>query len=153
MLNDDHDDDETPADIDPGLDADFAEIDADHDDAEAPEAPAKPRDVAPKKKPAARRKAAKAAPKAKAAKARATPAVKPAPAKKAAKKAAKAAKKKAAKTAARSTPPPSDLTAVKAGAHTLWVSTELAAVLTSKDQRKLKALLKRAEKRRKSKKS
>ncbi len=41
---------------------------------------------------------------------------------------------------------------VKAGAHTLWVSKDLAGALTSKDRRKLKALLKRAEKRRKAQK-
>ncbi len=154
MLNDDQDDD-TPVDTDPELGEDFAEIDAEGDE---PEAPAPPRRAAAKKKPAARTKTAKAAPKAstlKAAspKAAAKPPKKSASSKKAAKKAAKAAKKQARKAPAKSATPPGDLTAVKAGAHTLWVSKDLAAALTSKDQRKLKALLKRAEKRRKSKKA
>ena len=68
-------------------------------------------------------------------------------------KPAKAAKAK--KAAVKSRPRlrrHADLTGVKAGAHTLWVSKDLAGALTSKDRRKLKALLKRAEKRRKAQK-
>jgi len=69
-----------------------------------------------------------------------------------AKKPATAAKKRAVKKSAKAAAPPADLTGVKAGAHTLWVSKDLGGALTSKDRRKLKALLKRAEKRRKAQK-
>ncbi len=58
MPNDDQDDD-TPVDTDPELGADFAEIDAEGDE---PDAPAPPRRAAAKKKAAGRKKAAKAAP-------------------------------------------------------------------------------------------
>ena len=147
MFNDE--DDDTPVAVDPELDTEIADAEgADEDDeADVTVAARKPK-RAGAKKPAA----GKAASKAKARKP-AKSVTKAAPAKAAAKppkKAAKAAKKPAAKKAAKSPAPPAGLTGVKAGAHTLWVSKDLARALTSKDRRKLKALLKRAEKRRKS---
>ena len=109
----------------------------------ASEAPPRAKPSRPRKRAATKKapvKAAKAAPK-------------PAPAKAAAKsskKAAKATAKKSAKKSAKAATPPTDLTGVKAGAHTVWVTKELARSLTSKDRRKLKAVLKRAEKRKKT---
>jgi hypothetical protein len=143
MFNDDQDDD-APVDIDTEPDADLVEADMTEEEPEAPQARGPVRRRA--KKPAKAKKAAKA-PKAPPAKATAKAQKKP----KASKKAARAAKKKAGKASAKPATPPGDLTGVKAGLHTLWVSKELAGALTSKDRRKLKALLKRAEKRRKSK--
>jgi hypothetical protein len=90
------------------------------------------------KRPAARKKAPvvtkKAAPKV--AVAKAAP-----PTKNAAKSAA--GKKKPGKAAV----PPAGLTRVQVGGHVVWVTRELASVLTAKDRKKLRAVLKRAEKR------
>ena len=144
MFNDE--DDDTPVEVDPELDTELADAESgdEDDEADVMVAARKPRHAGAKKA-AAKAKAQKPA---KAAK-------KLAPAKAAAKspkKAAKAAKKSAATKKAKAPAPPPDLTGVKAGAHTLWVSKDLAGALTSKDRRKLKALLKRAEKRRKTQK-
>jgi hypothetical protein len=142
MFNDE--DDDMPAEVDP--DAEIADADGGDDDADITPAARKPKRAAAKK-PTATKAAAKAR--------KAKSVTKAAPVKAAAKpprKAAKAAKKPAAKKAAKAPVPPADLSGVKAGAHTLWVSKDLARALTSKDRRRLKALLKRAEKRRKSKK-
>ena len=150
MFNDE-DDDATVA-VDPELDTELADADGgdEDDEADVTVAARKP------KRAAAKKAVAKATVKAKAAKP-AKSVKKAAPAKaasKPAKKPAKAAKatKPAAKKAAKAPAPPAGLSGVKAGAHTLWVSKDLARALTSKDRRKLKALLKRAEKRGKSKK-
>jgi hypothetical protein len=137
MFNDE--DDDMPAEVDPDAETEGA----DEDDADITPAARKPKRAAAKKPTAT--KAAKAR--------KAKSVTKAAPVKAAAKpprKAAKAAKKPAAKKAAKAPVPPTALSGVKAGAHTLWVSKDLARALTSKDRRKLKALLKRAEKRRKS---
>jgi hypothetical protein len=151
MFNDE--DDDTPVAVDPELDTEIADAEGgdEDDEADVTAAARKPK-RAGAKKPAAR----KAASKAKARKP-ARPVTKATPAKVEAKppkkpaKPAKATKKTAAKKA-KAPAPPSDLTGVKAGAYTLWVPKDLAGALTSKDRRKLKALLKRAGKRRKSKK-
>ena len=148
MFNDE--DDDTPVAVDPELDTEIADAEgADKDDeADARVAARKP------KRAGATKVAAKAAAKAKARKP-ARSVAKAAPVKaasKPAKKSAKAPKKRAVKKAVKVAAPPADLRGVKAGAHTLWVSKDLAGALTSKDRRKLKALLKRAEKRRKAQK-
>ena len=146
MFNDDEDDD-TPVEIEPDVESDLADADsvAAEDEETAAPAPSKSKRPAARKKTRAKaRKAAKAG-----AKAAAKPAKKAAAAPK---KAAKASKKKTSGKPAKAATPPADLTGVKAGAHTLWVSKNLAGVLTSKDRRKLKALLRRAEKRQKAKK-
>ena len=148
MFNNDEDDD-APVAVDPELDTEIEDVEgADEDDeADVTAAARKPKRAAKAKKAAAKakaRKPAKSVTKAAPAKAASKPAKKPA-------KAANA-KKRAVKKAAKATAPPADLTGVKAGAHTLWVSKDLAGALTSKDRRKLKALLKRAEKRRKAQK-
>ena len=153
MFNNDEDDD-TPVAVDPELDTEIADAEgADEDDeADVAAAARKPKRAGAKAKKAADKAAAKAkarkparsVTKAAPAKAASEPAKKPA-------KAAKA-KKRPVKKAAKATAPPADLTGVKAGAHTLWVSKDLAGALTSKDRRRLKALLKRAEKRRKAQK-
>jgi hypothetical protein len=150
MFNDDEDDD-TPVEIEPDVESDLADVDSSdvvEDEEAAAPAPSKSKRPAARNKRGKARKAAKAAQKAaaksaakKSKKAAATP-----------KKAAKGSKKKTSGKPARSATPPADLTGVKAGAHTLWVSKNLAGVLTSKDRRKLKALLRRAEKRQKAKK-
>ena len=126
MINDDE---LTPSD----LDMDFAAEPDDELDAPAPKArTARPkRPTAGKKAPVVTKKAA---PKVAAAKAAV-------PAKKAAK--STAAKKKAGKAAV----PPAGLTRVQVGGHVVWVTRELARVLTAKDRKKLRAVLKRAEKR------
>ena len=141
MFNNDEDDD-TPVAVDPELDTEIADAEgADEDDEADVAAARKPKRAGAKAKKAAGKAAAKA-------KARkpARSVTKAAPAKAASKPAKKPAK------AAKATAPPADLTGVKAGAHTLWVSKDLAGALTSKDRRRLKALLKRAEKRRKAQK-
>jgi hypothetical protein len=146
MLNDE--DDDTAVAVDPELDTEIADGDED-DEADVTAASRKPK-RARSTKQAATRAAAKAT-----ARKPAKSGKNPAPAKAAAKtprKAAKAPKKPAARKKAKAAAPPADLTGVKAGAHTLWVSEDLAGALTSKDRRKLKALLKRAEKRRKAQK-
>jgi hypothetical protein len=124
-----NDDELTPSDVD----VDFpAEPD---DELDAPAARAR---TARRKRPAAKRRAPvvtkKAEPKVSAAKT-------PMPSKKAAK--GKAGKKKPAKAAV----PPAGLTRVQVGGHVVWVTRELARVLTAKDRKKLRAVLKRAEKR------
>ena len=152
MFNDE--DDDTPVAVDPELDTELADAEGGDEDDEADVAAAarKPKRAAAKKavvKAAAKANAGKPAKSVK----KAAPAKAASkPAKKAAAKAAKA-KKPAAKKAAKAPAPPAGLSGVKAGAHTLWVSKDLARALTSKDRRKLKALLKRAEKRGKSKSS
>lgn len=149
MVNDE--DDDTPVAIDPELDTDIADAEGGDEDDEADVAVAARK---PKRGGAKKQAATKAAAKAKARKP-AKAVAKAAPVKaasKPARKAAKAARKPAAKKKAKAPAPPADLTGVKAGAHTLWVSKDLAGALTSKDRRKLKALLKRAEKRRKAQK-
>ena len=148
MFNDE--DDDTPVEVDPELDTEIADAErGDEDDEADVRAAARKPTRAGTRKPATKAPAkAKTQKPAKSAK-------KLAPAKAAAKspkKAAKAAKKSAATKKAKAPAPPPDLTGVKAGAHTLWVSKDLADALTSKDRRKLKALLKRAEKRRKTQK-
>jgi hypothetical protein len=45
---------------------------------------------------------------------------------------------------------PAGFTRVKAGSHSVWVTRELAKALSAKDRKKLKALLKKAAKRKKS---
>jgi hypothetical protein len=80
------------------------------------------------------------------------------PAARTSKKAAKPAATKAAKAAARSkaakpaskAAAPEGFTRVKAGGHSVWLTRELARALSAKDKRKLKALFKRAARRRKS---
>ena len=68
------------------------------------------------------------------------------PAKKATKPAGKATKsKKAGKTAM-----PSGLARVKVGGLVLWVGRAVARALTAKDRKRLKAVLKRAQRRAKS---
>ena len=148
MFNNDEDDD-APVAVDPELDTEIA--DAEGDEADVTAAARRPKRAGAKKsavtKAAAKakpRKSVKSVTKAAPVKAASKPAKKPA-------KSAKA-KKRAVKKAAKAAAPPADLTGVKAGAHTLWVSKDLAGALTSKDRRRLKALLKRAEKRRKAQK-
>ena len=148
MFNDE--DDDTAVAVDPELDTSLADTEEGDEDDEA--------DVAVAARTPKRVGAKKAAAKAKARKPASSVNVAPVkaaskPAKKSAKPAkARKAKKPAAKKAAKAPTPPAGLTGVKAGAHTLWVSKDLARALTSKDRRKLKAVLKRAEKRGKSKK-
>jgi hypothetical protein len=144
MLNDDEDD--ITVEVDPELDAEIGDAEGD-DEADVALAARKPKRPAAKKPAVKARKPARSAAKAAPAKAAAKPPKKAAKPAKAAK-----AKKPAAKKAKKTSTPPADLTGVTAGAHTLWVSKDVARVLTSKDRRKLKALLKRAEKRGKSKK-
>jgi hypothetical protein len=67
-------------------------------------------------------------------------------AKKATKPAGKAKKSKKAGKAAT----PSGLARVKMGGHVLWVGRAVARALTAKDRKRLKAVLKRAQKRAKS---
>jgi len=146
MFNDE--DDDTPVEVDPELDTELADAESgdEDDEADVMVAARKPRHAGAKKA-AAKAKARKPA-RSVTKVALVTAASRPA------KKSAKAAKAKkpAAKKAGKAPTPPAGLSGVKAGAHTLWVSKDLARALTSKDRRKLKALLKRAEKRGKSKK-
>jgi hypothetical protein len=147
MLNDDEDDDATVEVEDNGA----AGVDTD-DEAETDvrSVTAKPKRAAARK-PAARKTALQArTPARSVAKA---PTVKAAAKTSRPKKTAKVAKKRAATKTAKAPLPPAGLTGVKAGAHTIWVSKDLSRALTSKDRRKLKAVLRRAEKREKSKKT
>jgi hypothetical protein len=79
------------------------------------------------------------------------------PAARKARKAAKATPKKAPKPAARTVKsgtskasPPEGFTRVKAGSHSIWLTRELARALSAKDKRKLKALFRKAARRKKS---